>query len=148
MYCKNCGQRYINERAKKCRVCNTLKGYGNRFCAKCGAPIQDASGHCYNCGNQNFQMKPYHERKSKVAAGLLGIFLGGWGAHNFYLGYYLFAIIQVSVYAVACILNFIPYMWMLGVPVCLGIYIWGFVEGIMILAGTINTDAEGNPLRD
>jgi TM2 domain-containing membrane protein YozV len=25
--------------------------------------------------------------KSKMAAGLLGIFLGCWGVHNFYLGY-------------------------------------------------------------
>lgn len=26
--------------------------------------------------------------------------------------------------------------------------IWGLIEGIMILTGSINTDAEGNPLVD
>jgi len=26
--------------------------------------------------------------------------------------------------------------------------IWGLIEGIMILSGSINTDANGNPLRD
>ena len=28
------------------------------------------------------------------------------------------------------------------------IYVWGLVEGIMILTGSINTDANGNPLKD
>lgn len=31
--------------------------------------------------------QPYPDQKSKMAAGLLGIFLGGLGIHNFYLGY-------------------------------------------------------------
>lgn len=68
--------------------------------------------------------------KSKMAAGLLGIFLGGWGIHNFYLGYTKKAIIQIIVSFCTCGLG----------------GIWGLVEGIMILCGSINTDADGNPL--
>ena len=68
--------------------------------------------------------------KSKMAAGLLGIFLGAWGIHNFYLGNTTRGIIQIVVTLVTC-----------G---CGGL--WGFIEGIMILCGSISTDANGNPL--
>lgn len=71
-------------------------------------------------------------QKSKMAAGLLGIFLGGWGIHNFYLGNTTRGIIQIIVTIVTC-----------GIGA-----IWGLVEGIMILTGAINTDAKGNPLKD
>ncbi len=71
-------------------------------------------------------------QKSKMAAGLLGIFLGAWGIHNFYLGFTKKAIIQIVVSLVTC-----------GIG-----GIWGFIEGIMILCGKINTDANGNPLID
>ena len=70
-------------------------------------------------------------RKSKLAAGLLGIFVGGLGIHRFYLGYIGLGIAQIAVTFVTC-----------GVG-----YLWGFVEGILILAGsTITTDADGRPL--
>ena len=73
------------------------------------------------------------EQKAKLAAGLLGIFLGGVGAHRFYLGYTKMGVIQLVVSLVTC-----------GVG-----SIWGFVEGILILCGTcIPTDANGNPLSE
>lgn len=65
-----------------------------------------------------------------MAAGLLGIFLGGWGIHNFYLGFTKKAIIQIIVTVCTC-----------GIG-----SIWGLVEGIMILCGSISEDADGNPL--
>ncbi|MBO4245778.1 MAG: TM2 domain-containing protein [Bacilli bacterium] len=68
--------------------------------------------------------------KSKMAAGLLGIFLGAWGIHNFYLGNTTRGIIQIVVTLVTCGMG----------------GLWGFIEGIMILCGSINTDANGNPL--
>lgn len=71
-------------------------------------------------------------QKSKMAAGLLGIFLGAWGIHNFYLGFTTKAIIQIVVSLCTC-----------GIG-----GLWGFIEGIMILCGKINTDANGNPLID
>lgn len=70
--------------------------------------------------------------KSKMAAGLLGIFLGAWGIHNFYLGFTKKAVIQIIVTLVTC-----------GIG-----GIWGFVEGILILCGKIDADADGNPLQD
>lgn len=92
---------------------------------------------------QNFQQPNYQQYpngqypgggaplKSKITAGLLGIFLGGWGVHRFYLGYTKMGIIQIIVTLVTC-----------GVGA-----LWGEVEGILILCGTqITTDANGNPL--
>ena len=71
--------------------------------------------------------------KSRVAACLLGIFLGGLGIHRFYLGYTGIGVIQIIVTICTC-----------GIG-----QIWGFVEGILIIAGAaITTDAEGRPLRD
>ena len=68
--------------------------------------------------------------KKKMVAGLLGIFLGGWGIHQFYLGDAKKGIIRIVVSLVTC-----------GIG-----GIWGFIEGIMILAGSIKTDAAGNDL--
>lgn len=71
------------------------------------------------------------QAKSKMAAGLLGIFLGSIGIHNFYLGYTKRAIIQIVVTFVTC-----------GAG-----GIWGFVEGIMILMDKyVTADAAGVPL--
>lgn len=71
------------------------------------------------------------EQKSKLTAGLLGIFLGAWGVHRFYLGYTKMGIIQIAVTLVTC-----------GAG-----GLWGFIEGILILCGsTITTDANGTPL--
>lgn len=72
--------------------------------------------------------------KSKVVAGLLGIFLGGLGIHRFYLGFTTIGIVQILVTLVTCGLG----------------AIWGLVEGILYLTGAsgFTTDADGRPLRD
>ncbi len=76
----------------------------------------------------------YPQPKSKIAAGLLGIFLGGLGIHRFYLGYTTIGVIQLVLFFVTG-----------GIA-----SLWGFVEGIMILAGAtyFQRDAQGIPLRD
>jgi TM2 domain-containing membrane protein YozV len=79
------------------------------------------------------------EAKSKIAAGLLGIFLGWLGVHRFYLGYNGIGIAQL----VLGVLGFVT----CGVTSLIS-FIWGLVDGIMILSGSIATDANGRPLRD
>lgn len=69
-------------------------------------------------------------RKSRTTAGILGILLGGIGVHRFYLGYAGIGLLQIFV---TCI------TFGFGA-------LWGFIEGIMILAGSINKDARGIPL--
>jgi hypothetical protein len=93
----------------------------------------------YGYGHQPAQPYGYGPRyvdpaaKSRLVAGLLGIFLGGLGVHRFYLGYTSIGVAQILV----TVLTF-------GVGA-----IWGLVEGIMILTrSTITTDEHGRPLRD
>lgn len=69
--------------------------------------------------------------KSKMVAGLLGIFLGGLGVHNFYLGYTGKAVAQLLLTLVGWIVIIGP----------LAASIWGLVEGIMILVSKPGTSA-------
>ena len=70
--------------------------------------------------------------KSRMTAGLLGIFLGALGVHRFYLGYTSIGVLQILVTIATC-----------GIG-----GFWGIIEGILILSGSgIKTDADGRPLR-
>ncbi|MEU3557001.1 TM2 domain-containing protein [Streptomyces fragilis] len=69
--------------------------------------------------------RPYSD-KSKLAAGLLQLFLGGFGVGRFYTGHVGIALAQLFT--------------------CGGLGIWSLVDGILLLAGD-HTDAQGRPLR-
>lgn len=91
------------------------------------------------------------QAKSKLVAGLLGIFLGQFGVHNFYLGYTQKAIIQLCVslggYILGTVLAFICIGFLLYLaPTAMAI--WGLVEGIFILTGKTTVDGKGMPLAD
>ena len=67
--------------------------------------------------------------KSKVIAGLLGIFLGGFGLHHFYLGNTKLGAIFLGITIVGFLLTFIG----IGAVVVGIMEIVGLVQGIMIL---------------
>ena len=82
---------------------------------------------------------PGYPSKSKVAAGILALFLGTLGIHNFYLGYTGKALFQLLGTLLSC--GFL-------VPL---IAIWAFIEGILILVARPGeapwgVDASGMPL--
>lgn len=111
-----------------------------RFCSNCGEELNEMQDICLKCGvrvnktNNNVNNDP--NAKSKVAAGLLGIFLGCFGVHNFYLGYTGKAVAQLLITVLSCfVLSFAS-------------AIWGLIEGVMILTGSIDKDANGNLLKD
>lgn len=110
-----------------------------KFCSNCGKELNENQAVCLNCGiavNKIPQSNSNPNGKSKLAAGLLGIFLGCFGVHNFVLGYTGKAVAQLLITILSCgTLSLIS-------------AIWGLIEGIMILTGTINKDAQGNPLND
>lgn len=102
--------------------------------------------------------------KSATAAGLLGIFLGGVGAHNWYLGQKTKGIIHVCIFGGGFLLMLISscimsaaslrlafalstIFWILDVIAylaLLGNSIWGLVEGIIILSkGDAGLAAQG-----
>ncbi len=93
---------------------------------------------------QQYGQYPAYQAKSKVAAALLAFFLGIFGVHNFYLGYTNKAIAQL----VLTIIGIITACIVVGAFVVLAVEIWAFVEFVMILAGSINTDAKGVPLQN
>ncbi|MBQ8432448.1 MAG: zinc-ribbon domain-containing protein [Clostridia bacterium] len=139
MYCKNCGAQ-IDPGAAVCVKCGYKNGDGNRFCHHCGQELTEGAKVCLQCGFAQEPAQPTAapaDQKSKIAAGLLGIFLGVWGVHNFYLGYTKKAIVQVLLGTVGTVLC--------GVGPAVS-SVWGLVEGIMILVDKINTDANGTPL--
>ncbi len=136
MYCKNCGNQVAPD-AAVCLNCGVATGAGTNFCHNCGAQTMQGAAVCTNCGVA-LGNAPINnvQGKSKLAAGLLGILLGSFGVHNFYLGNTGKAVAQLLITLLTCGLG----------SVVSGI--WGLIEGIMILAGSINTDANGMPLVD
>jgi len=130
MFCRNCASN-VNDGAVICVNCGVEVGKGAAYCPNCAEPTSPDALICTKCG---YSLAPSVKTgaKSKMTAGLLGIFLGGFGVHNFYLGNTTRAIIQIVVTLVTC-----------GAG-----SLWGLIEGIMILIGKIDTDAEGNKLAD
>ncbi len=122
--------------AKFCSSCGSSLSTDTKFCPNCGAPVGQGSTDVPTSAapqmNSNNNTSYVAGAKSKMVAGLLGIFLGAWGIHNFYLGYSGKAILQIALTVITC-----------GIA-----GIWGFIEGILILCGNINTDADGNTLID
>ena len=107
-----------------------------KYCTHCGKEIDEQADVCIGCGVKDKEEPRNGSAKSKIAAGLLGIFLGVFGVHNFYLGYTGKAVGQLLITILSCgILSFVS-------------AIWGLIEGILILAGNIDTDAYGNKLTE
>jgi TM2 domain-containing membrane protein YozV len=98
-----------------------------RYCSNCGTQLVAGAVQCHRCGVA--AKAPFPGQKSKLAAGLLGI-LVPFGVHSFYLGDTKKGVIQLLVTIFTCGLA----------------SLWSFIEGILILVGNINTDAEGRPL--
>jgi TM2 domain-containing membrane protein YozV len=112
------------------------------FCSKCGKELPEGVKFCPNCGadvngipngDSTAVAVNKDDSKSAVGAGLLGIFLGVFGVHNFYLGYKSKAIVQLIL---GLTVVFAPISW-----------VWGVIEGIMILLGSINVDGNGKPIK-
>ena len=144
MFCKNCGAQ-MNGNAAFCVTCGAAAGQGTGYCGNCGNATAPGAAVCLNCGAAlaNGPTAPSgawvgtESPKSKTAAGVLGILLGAFGAHNFYLGYTGKAVAQLLITVLSCF------------TLSVVSEIWGLVEGIMILTGSANftTDAKGVPLQ-
>lgn len=92
----------------------------------------------------NGEIANVSQQKSKLVAGLLGIFLGQFGIHWFYLGNNTLGLTQLILFAVGLPLCLV----LIGIPIVIGVRIWAFVDAIRIFMGSINKDARGRPLKD
>lgn len=143
--CKNCGQ-VLDDTAMFCSVCGTElpKNQGqqnqnsynntnaNNYTGYSARPTGFEKQFGQNNPNYGGYVPSGYIQKSRLVAGILGIFVGGIGVHNFYLGNITRGVIQILVTIVTCGFG----------------SIWGFIEGILILCKTINYDANNVPLRD
>jgi TM2 domain-containing membrane protein YozV len=100
-------------------ISTAQKGPDEKFCHECGAIIRTKAEICPKCGVRQpggwGGLSTTPNGRSKLAAALFAIFLGGIGVHKFYLG----RTGQGILYLVFC-WTFIP-------------AIIGFVEGIVYL---------------
>lgn len=129
------------------------------FCEKCGRNLNDDDVICPLCHNtvkqskqeavyaDDIKFKKYNNPtsypddedlgekgiKSRLTAGFLQVFLGALGIGRFYLGYTAIGILQIVV----------------GLFTCgMGGFIWGIIDGVLILNGTVDKDARGRTLLD
>lgn len=136
MFCRNCGKP-LDDRAVVCTGCGVPPRIERKFCPQCGVATEAAQVMCVKCGAA-LAFAP--EAKSRIAAGILGILLGVFGVHRFYLGFVGIGLTQVLLSTVGGLLT-------CGVST-FAVQIWGLVEGILILCGSMNRDARGMPLKD
>jgi TM2 domain-containing membrane protein YozV len=89
-----------------------------RYCTKCGAQNDETAQYCANCHASLPTVGGYQPMQSvnqgsmtdwksmgadkKLAAGICGILLGGFGVHKFILGYTTEGIIQLVITLVTC----------------------------------------------
>lgn len=115
------------------------------YCKKCGAQLDNEASFCPSCGQAvSYDVSTQQstgagqERKSKLVAGLLGILLGSFGVHNFYLGFTNKALAQLLITLLTCGIGSVVTS------------VWGLIEGILILMGKekYRVDAKGIPLED
>lgn len=130
-------------------------------CPNCGGTVQPGVDRCVKCGSYVEQPVAQQQPgqpvvpqqaggtaevsdKSKVAAGVLGIFLGWLGIHRLYLGYGSIGGLQLALGIVGLVTSGIC----IGLPILCAMSLWGLVEGIMILTGAINRDGQGRLLKN
>lgn len=77
-----------------------------------------------------------YPQRSRMAAGILAVWLGSFGVHSFYLGNSSRGLMQVLITLLTCGIG--------GIVMT----IWGIMDGVKILDGRINTDANGVFLKD
>ena len=99
------------------------------FCGQCGHEIPDQAVICVHCGVATGRGNIATGGKSRLGYILFGLFLGIFGIHNFYAGYFGRGIAQLLITIV---------IGWLVVPL-IAVFIWVIVEII-----TVTRDAKGD----
>jgi len=94
--------------------------------------IPEEDGRATNVGPLGAYVKDMTPVKNHYIAGLLGVFFGALGLHRIYLGFYPIAVMQLAL------------TFGLGFPYG---FMWGLIEGCLLLGKMIKLDAKGRPLK-
>lgn len=136
----------MSENAAVCVKCGVAKGVASNYCPNCGSETNEMAAVCTNCGvalkGKGATGTGVTGEKSKLVAGLLAIFLGHIGLHEFYLGekqkglYKIIASVISAVLVVFVGIGFIGFV---------AIWVWNIIDAVKIFQGKV-TDADGNEL--
>lgn len=146
-YCRNCAHE-VHAEAAACVKCGFPPQSMDKYCQTCAAETKPGQMLCVSCGNRLLAdgvsaLRPSEANqssarsKSKVAAGLLAIFLGQIGIHKFYLGYTTPALFLLMGSVVLLILSLVLSAMTLGIgfllflPICFLTWVVAAIEGIM-----------------
>lgn len=121
--CPNCGN-LMSEVEEKCRYCGTANP---KFSPTKRIINNVSTGSSIRSNSSNSNSSGYSS-KSRIACGLLQIFFGGLGVGRFYSGHNGIAIAQL-------LLSIFTFGFVGS--------IWGFIDGIIILANPKFTDSNG-----
>lgn len=148
MFCRNCGKELIGT-PEICVNCGAKPLAGTSFCHACGAATTPLAEICMKCGARLVKEKQQLTKpavevtevspKSRLATTLLAFFLGGAGAHRFYLGKIRTAVVMLVLVIVGALtteINGIGYIFLIPV------WIWALVDFIYAVAGKMK-DKEG-----
>lgn len=113
-----------------CPNCHTQNTSLSASCFKCGAMLPISPMPMQPAPNYGMQAKPEGADK-RIAAGICGIVLGGFGVHKFILGYQQEGIILLSAYLIGLVVTFITCGFGAFIPLIVGII--GLIEGIIYL---------------
>ena len=143
MFCRKCGVE-LAENAAVCTNCGVSRGAASDYCPHCGSPTVAEAVICVKCGcsvKDNGANSFSDGVKSKLIAGLLAIFLGHLGLHEFYLGDKKRGKMKIFATVGSALLCFVG----IGVIGFLGVWIWNIFDAVKIFTGK-RTDADGNLL--
>ena len=121
------------------------------FCKKCGKNINERKS-CPYCGDgkteEYISLTPKNwilssplslDNTSLFIAGILQIFTGCFGLGRFYMKSYKIGTIQLLVTLLSILLSLTGAVIFLSVG-----FIWGIIDGIMILSGKVRFDTQKN----
>ncbi len=136
--CPNCGND-MNDTEEKCRYCGTANPIYSPVNNVIKHVIPGSSdqnsgvystswrnGH-YKKGGSSDQNSEVYSGKSRIVCGILQLFFGGFGIGRFYSGHTGIAVAQLLATIFTC-----GFAW-----------IWGVIDGILILVNTKFTDSDG-----
>ena len=105
------------------------------FCSNCGKEINDNAVMCVTCGcaTKNSQSAQNTPPKSMLVALLLWFFLGGIGAHRFYLGYAP----SGAVFLFLSIIGWSTLIIAIGIVPLLFVAIWWFIDLFLIVTNSL-----------
>jgi TM2 domain-containing membrane protein YozV len=147
MFCRNCGKELAGA-PEFCMNCGAKPMSGTSFCNACGASTTPLTEICMKCGARVAKkLVGDISSKSRLATTLLAFFLGGVGAHRFYIGKIGTAIVMLLL-SIAGLVAILLLWWLFGLGLFLGyifliaVGIWAFVDFIFAVTGHMK-DKEG-----